>query len=243
MSNSSINLVNLDFQALKDSFKSYLKGQSRFQDYDFDGSNFSVLMDVLAYNSYLNSFYLNMVASEMFLDTAQLRDSIISHAKELNYLPRSFRSSQANLNIVITPSSTVSSVVIDKGTNFTAKVAGNTFNFITTSDVVLTEKTGNSFIANNIPVYEGTTITDTYVINYSVSQRFLLTNQTIDVSSIEVIVIEDGGSTSFNYTNAPNLFGILSSSKVFFLQATANEQYEIIFGDDRLYFIFIYYMF
>jgi hypothetical protein len=233
MSNSSINLVGLDFQALKDSFKSYLKGQSRFQDYDFDGSNFSVLLDVLAYNTYLNSFYTNMVASEMFLDTAQLRDSVISHAKELNYLPRSFRSSQANLNITITPTTSVSSVTIDKGTNFTAKVAGNTFNFMTTSDLVLTEKTGSSFIANNIAIYEGTNVTDTYVINYSIPQRFLLTNPTADISSIEISVIEDSGANTYTYTYAPNLFGVLSTSKVFFLQATASEQYEVLFGDDN----------
>ena len=99
MSNGSINLVNLDFNSLKTSLKAYLSGQSTFQDYDFDGSNMSVLLDVLSYNTYINSFYLNMVASEMFLDSAQLRDSVISHAKTLNYTPRSFRSATANINI------------------------------------------------------------------------------------------------------------------------------------------------
>jgi len=126
MANSSINLVDLDFNSLKSSLKSYLSSQAKFQDYNFDGSNMSVLLDVLAYNTYLNTFYMNMVASEMFLDTAQLRDSIVSHAKELNYVPRSFRSAQANVNISITPSTNVSSVVIPAKTGFTSRVGSNT---------------------------------------------------------------------------------------------------------------------
>jgi len=99
MANSSIVLTQLDFDSYKDSLKTFLKSQDRFKDYDFDGSNLSVLLDVLSYNTYQNAFYLNMISNEMFLDSAKLRDSVISHAKELNYLPRSFRSSSAVLHV------------------------------------------------------------------------------------------------------------------------------------------------
>jgi len=106
MANSSIILSNLDFDTLKNTFSSYLKSQDRFNDYDFDGSNITVLLDLLAYNTFQNNFYLNMVGNEMFLDSAQLRDSVVSHAKELNYVPQSFKSAQAKVNITITSSST-----------------------------------------------------------------------------------------------------------------------------------------
>ena len=119
--NTSINLVGLDFDTLKGNIKTYLKNNTAFKDYNFEGSNMAVLVDLLAYNTYLNSFYLNMVSSEMFLDTAQLRDSIVSHAKELNYLPRSHTSSQAMVNIAVTPSTSVSSVLIPKGTSLTSR--------------------------------------------------------------------------------------------------------------------------
>ena len=106
--NNSISLVNLDFDTLKSTLKTYLKGQSLFQDYDFDGSNMSVLLDILSYSSYLNTFYLNMVASEMFLDSAQLRNSVISIAKSMNYTPRSSKSSKALLNLTFAQSNLTS---------------------------------------------------------------------------------------------------------------------------------------
>ena len=99
--NTSINLVNLDFTSLKESFKTYLKTQDVFKDYDFDGSNINVLLDVLSYNSYMNTFYLNMIGNEMFLDSAQLRESVISRAKELNYTPRSFKSARASVTLTV----------------------------------------------------------------------------------------------------------------------------------------------
>jgi hypothetical protein len=105
MANTSVSLVDLDFETIKSNLKTYLKSSdSPFKDVDFEGSNISQLLDVLSYNTYLNSFYLNMVASEMFLDTAQLRDSVISHAKELNYIPRSYQSAQAQISFTVTPS-------------------------------------------------------------------------------------------------------------------------------------------
>lgn len=232
MANSSINLIDLDFNALKTSFKDYLKSQSRFQDYDFEGSNMNVLLDVLTYNSYLNSFYLNMVASEMFLDTAQLRDSVVSHAKELNYLPRSFRSAYANVNIEITPDTTATSVVIPAKTSFTARIGSNTFNFSTPSALTITTSNNGVFTAENVSIYEGSYSTDTFVKNSLIqNQRYVLNNPNIDTNSIEVSITENSGANVYVYTQAFSLFGLNSDSKVFFVQAAENEQYEIIFGD------------
>jgi hypothetical protein len=233
MANSSINLIDLDFDSLKSSLKSYLSSQARFQDYNFDGSNMSVLLDVLAYNTYLNTFYMNMVASEMFLDTAQLRDSIVSHAKELNYIPRSFRSAQANVNISITPSTTVSSVVIPAKTGFTSRVGSNTFNFVTKESIAITTSNNGVYYANSVPLYEGSYITDTFVKNSAIeNQRFILNNPTIDTTSIEVSVSENSGANVYTYTQGYSLFGVVSNTHVFFVQPAENEQYEVVFGDD-----------
>ena len=233
MANSSINLVDLDFNAIKTSLKNHLSTQSKFKDYDFDGSNINVLLDVLAYNTYLNSFYLNMVASEMFLDTAQLRDSVVSHAKELNYLPRSFRSAYANVNISITPSSNVLSVVIPSKTAFTARLGSNTFNFVTSDTISISNNSAGVFRANNVLIYEGSYSTDTFIKNSAIpNQRFVLNNPSIDTTSIEMTVAENSGANVYTYTQAFNLFGIGANSLVFFVQSAENEQYEIVFGDD-----------
>ena len=233
MANSSINLIDLDFNSLKSSLKAHLSSQAKFQDYDFDGSNMSVLLDVLTYNTYLNTFYMNMVASEMFLDTAQIRDSVVSHAKELNYLPRSFRSATANVNIAITPSTNVSSVVIPAGTGFTGRLGSNTFNFIVDSDIAITTSNNGVFYSNNTVIYEGSNVLDVFVKNDSATnQRFLLNNPNIDTSSIQINVKENGGANTYNYIQSFYLYGLTSTSLAFFVQAAENDQYEVIFGDN-----------
>jgi hypothetical protein len=138
--NSSITLSQLDFNEYKNSLKMYLTEQDEFKDYDFEGSNLSVLLDVLAYNTYQNAFYLNMIGSEMFLDSARLRDSVVSHAKELNYLPRSFTSAIAKIQLRITPTDTnKNSIVIPKGTSFISRVDDFTYTFSTNENIVITK--------------------------------------------------------------------------------------------------------
>jgi hypothetical protein len=132
--NTSIVLTNLDFDSMKSTLKSYLRSQDKFQDYDFDGSNMSVLLDILSFNTYHNAFYLNMIGSEMFLDTAVLRDSVVSHAKELNYVPRSFKSAVATVDITFTDTNQARrSVTVPKGTSFTSRIGSNNFTFTTDS--------------------------------------------------------------------------------------------------------------
>lgn len=234
--NSSIVLTQLDFDSYKDSLKTFLKAQDRFKDYDFDGSNLSVLLDVLSYNTYQNAFYLNMISNEMFLDSAKLRDSVVSHAKELNYLPRSFRSSSAVIQLVITSSdASKRSIVIPKGTSFTSRVDDFTYNFSTTENYVITNRTpsGSNFVYESeaIRVYEGNYLSDTYTVNYANPLIYKISNKRVDLESVLVTVFEDNGTTVQTYRRATSLFGHDGNSKVFFLQPGIGDTYEVVFGD------------
>ena len=234
--NSSIVLTQLDFDSYKDSLKTFLKSQDRFKDYDFDGSNLSVLLDVLSYNTYQNAFYLNMISNEMFLDSAKLRDSVVSHAKELNYLPRSFRSSSAVIQLVITSSdASKRSIVIPKGTSFTSRVDDFTYNFSTTENYVITNRTpsGSNFVYESeaIRIYEGNYLSDTYTVNYDRPLVYKISNKRVDLESLLVTVFEDNGTTVQTYKRATSLFGHDENSKVFFLQPGLGDAYEVVFGD------------
>lgn len=234
--NSSIVLTQLDFDSYKDSLKTFLKSQDRFKDYDFDGSNLSVLLDVLSYNTYQNAFYLNMISNEMFLDSAKLRDSVISHAKELNYLPRSFRSASATIKLIITSAdASKRSIVIPKGTSFTSRVDDFTYNFSTTENYVITKRTpsGSNFVyeSDAIRIYEGNYLSDTYTINYDRPLIYKISNKRVDLESLLVTVFEDNGTTVQTYKRATSLFGHDGNSKVFFLQPGIGDAYEVVFGD------------
>ena len=237
MANSSIILSNIDFDTHKNTLKQYLKSQTRFQDYDFEGSNMNVLLDILSYNTYHNMFYLNMVASEMFLDSAQIRDSVVSHAKELNYTPRSFRSAEADVNISIVTSDTAKRTIpIPKGTTFTSRFNNRNYTFSTGELVTLTDYTVNAnstltFDGSNIELYEGYYVNDTFTFVNEDTQRFILSNRNCDIDSAIVTVIEDTGANTLVYTKASSLFGVDGDSQVFFVQPAENETYEITFGD------------
>lgn len=232
MANTNIDLVGLDFNSLKNNLKSFLKNNTQFKDIDYEGANINVLLDVLAYNTYLNGFYTNMVASEMFLDSAQLKDSVISHAKELNYTPRSFNSAEAEITVDITPSTTVSSVVVPQYTSFTSRVGSNTYTFSTSESQAIT--VGNNGVYSiTVKVYEGLPVTETYVVNSAnTKQRFVLSNPTIDTSSLDITIYEDGGQTITPYTKVDNISGVTSTSTVYFVQGAENQQYELVFGDN-----------
>ena len=230
--NSSIALTQLDFDSIKTSLKSYLTEQDEFKDYDFDGSNLSVLLDILAYNTYQNAFYLNMVGNEMFLDSAKLRDSVISHAKELNYLPRSFTSSKADLRLTITPTdANKNSIVVPKGTGFISRVDDYSFTFTTTENLVITNKINGAFVSDTITVYEGNYLSDTYAVNYANPLVFKINNKNVDISSVAVTIIEDNGSVNIEYSRATSLFGYDENATVFFLQPGIGDLYEVVFGD------------
>ena len=232
MANSSLVLTQLDFNSYKESLKTYLMEQDAFKDYDFDSSNINVLLDVLSYNSYLNGFYLNMIGNEMFLDSAKLRDSVVSHAKELNYLPRSFGSAEASIQLTVTPTdSATQSVLVPKGTTFQSRVDDYTYAFTTNENIVMTNANNGVFTSDEIVIYEGNYLSETYVVNYNNPLIFKINNKTVDVSSINVTIIEDNGSQTIQYARATSLFGYNSTSKVFFVQPGIGDKYEIVFGD------------
>lgn len=230
---SSISYTNIDFDSYKQSLKNFLRSQDRFKDYDFDGSNMSVLLDILAYNSMNNAFYLNMVSKEMYLDSAQLRDSVVSHAKELNYTPRSFRSSQALVNIEVKTDASKTTLLIPKGSSFTSRIGTRNFNFSVNENIIMNlsrvENGFNVFRAERVELYEGDFIADTFV--YSDSGKYVLSNKNIDTTSINVVVIEDNGAITTPYRKATSLIGVDSNSPVYFVQGAQNEKYEILFGD------------
>lgn len=229
--NNSVNLASLDFDTLKNSLTSYLANQGQFKDYNFAGSNMSVLLDVLTYNTYLNAFYLNMVASEMFLDSAQIRDSVVSHAKMLNYLPRSYTSSTTTINVKI-PTSNAVSFTIPSGTPFGGKNNIGNYTFITSSSITLNSG-NNTFVANNLPVYEGTYLQESFVIDYTnQTQQFQLSSNTIDTSSLTVVVVENSGANITDFQFASSLYGLGPSSNVYFLQASTGGTYQLVFGDN-----------
>lgn len=230
MAISTTNLVPLDFETIKANLKTYLSNQTIFKDVDFESSNINVLLDVLAYNTFHNSFYLNMVASEMFLDTAQLQNSVTSHAKILNYLPRSYRSAKATVNITINPQnpSAVESILIPKGASFTGRAGSKVFTFTTNKNTVVLNNS-NKFVASNIELFEGRYISEVYT--YRAGGRYVLSNATVDTTSIAVVVTE-AGKTPAEYVLADSFLGVGSGDQVYFLQPAENGQYEIVFGDD-----------
>lgn len=223
----------LDFNTLRSNLRAYLEGQDRFKDYDFDGSNISVLLDILAYNTYQNAFYLNMVGNEMFLDTATLRDSVVSHAKELNYLPRSYTSASATIRVKVNVSNSAAFTQnIPQNYKFSATTNGNTFTFSTAEPYILTRNGNNEFIAQ-IDVYEGFVASERYIVNTSLTdQRFVISNDRVDTDSIEVFVSPSVGSNnSTEYIFTSSIFGLSSNSAVFFIQAAEDSKYEVVFGD------------
>jgi len=229
-SNSSLALTSLDFDTLKSNFITFLKGQTAFKDYNFSGSNMNVLLDVMSYNSYLNSFYLNMVASEMFLDSAQKLDSVISHAKELNYIPESTKSSTANISFSVNASGINPPFVIPRGTPFYGVNANGTYSFIT-NQTFNCSSSNSTYVVSNLQIFEGSYLTDTFIMDYTKeSQQFILSNPNIDISSLNITVTENGVNTIF--TQATTTFNLNSSSNVYFLQAAQDGKYEIVFGDN-----------
>lgn len=230
-SNSALVVSDLDFDSIRTNLREFLRSQARFKDYDFDGSNLSVLLDILSYNTYMNNFYTNMAISESFLDSAQLRDSIVSRAKELNYTPRSNRSSVAYIDIKITPNDSPSTITIPKGTAFSARIDNDVYTFSTDSSIIVTA--AENYTASNTAIYEGLYITEKFEVDTSIDgQKFILNNQNIDTESLSVTIQNSvGDTTNSSFTQAYSFLGLNSSSEVFFVQASSKNRYELVFGD------------
>ena len=227
-----LSTTELDFTAIKSNLITYLQTQDQFADYNFEASNFNVLLDVLSYNTYLNSFYLNMVGSEMFLDTTQLRESAVSHSKELNYLPRSKTSAVAYVNISVDPGTrTPDFITIPKFYAFSTQLNGTTI-YYTVPDDILIRPVSGAYATANVAIYEGSVVEEYFNVAAN-TNTFTLQSENIDTRSVTVFVFESATSqTSYLYTMSESLFGLDGSSNVYFMQGYADTKYQITFGND-----------
>jgi len=238
MANARLQISDLDFDTIKNNLKSYLQQQSTFQDYDFEGSGLSILLDILAYNTHYNSYYLNMVANESFLDTAILRDSVVSHAKTLGYTPYSITAPEAVINITVNSGNTTPDVVtISRGLSFSSSLIDSiSYNFVLLDDVIAT-KSGTSFYFEDVKIYEGTlpTYSFTYNQNSNPKRTFTLPDSGIDTTTIKVSVTPNSANTLTEiYNSVTDVLEITSESSIYFLQESKNGQFQLSFGDGVL---------
>jgi hypothetical protein len=241
--NTNLIIAGLDFAQIKENFKNYLRNNSsEFSDYNFEGSSLSVLINLLSYNTQYNAYYLNMVANEMFVDTAILRDSVISHAKSLGYTPRSAVGAKANINISLTvPDTQVApnQILLKRTDRFETIVDNTSYSFYPIQDYtatrVPTDSNSFTYSFSNITLTQGAFVQKRFSINSTTleTRRFILENQNIDAATIEVLVYATPTANNFTkYTNALNFVDIESTSTVFFIQEKNNGFMEIYFGDN-----------
>jgi len=236
MASPRLEISTLDFDQIKTNLKSYLKQQSTFQDYDFEGAGLNILMDLLAYNTHYNAYYLNMVANESFLDTALLRDSVVSHAKTLGYTPYSVTAPKSIINVTVeTGSTTPETATIPKGFTFSSNLIDSvSYNFVTLKEAKVT-KSNTAFYFENLDIYEGSLVSYSfnYVKNSNPKSVFILPDSTIDTSTITVSVTPNSGNTATQvYNPVTEILDVDSTSLVYFLQEGRDGNYEIYFGDD-----------
>jgi hypothetical protein len=234
--NSSVNIAELDFDAIKNNFKDYLRGQDKFFDYDFESSVISTVLDLLAYNTHYNAYYLNMVANESFLDTAVKRSSTVSHAKLLNYTPSSRRAAKASLSIKFNgvPASDVN---IPKYTKFYSQAIDNTNYSFVTLDAITTTTSNGVAQFYSIPVYQGQLVKYTFDVNMiqNSTSTFTIPDTDVDTTTLTVLVYDNSQSTVFNkFELASNHLTLDNTSQVYFLQEALNGNFEIYFGDGVL---------
>ncbi len=225
-----VNLSSLDPDSYRASLVAFLQAQARFKDYDFTGSNISVLLDILAQNGFMFGVYENMGSSEMFHSTAQLRDSLVVSAKDLNYLPRSMTSAKAIVSMSIQASGVGGTLSIPKGTSFSGQNDKDDFIFVTDKTRTLTSTTG-TFTIDDLEIFEGSYFSESMIISGDEAQRLIASNSSIDAASVEVYVSETISGTPVQYRRARNLYGLTDESQVFFVEAVDAGRYQVLFGD------------
>ena len=225
----------LEFEQLRASIKNYIKTKSTFTDYDFEGSNLSMLVDILAYNTLYTTYNLNMASNELNLDTAVLRDNIVSHAKRLGYNPNSYTSSKVQTDITVTGllALQVNRIGLKSGPILSTTFQGKNYTFVARDPLNLTVS-GDTAVFRDVELYEGTTFSIRYTVDTSnENQRFIVPNTYIDSDSVKVSVKADSTSTTAtNYTRKNTIVGVSPSDTVFFVEEIQDQQYEIVFGDD-----------
>ena len=234
MASNKLVVSDFDFDNIKSNLKTFLQDQTQFSDYNFEGSGFAILLDTLAYNTHYLGFNANMLANELYLDSADIRKNIVSLAKMLGYTPASPRAPIANVNILLN-NATGASVTMDKGTVFTSTVEGLTYQFVTNEDVTITPADG-VYRFSNVNLYEGTLVTYRYTVDSSdVDQKFIIPSVNADTSTLKVTVQTSSVDTSTStYTLATGLKSLTATTKTYFLQETDTGKFEIYFGDGVL---------
>jgi hypothetical protein len=231
---SFTQFTNLDFNTLRAQIKDYLRSNSNFSDFDFEGSNFSILIDTLAYNSYITAYNTNMAVNESFIDSATLRENVVSLARNIGYVPRSKKSAVATVSFNVDVSSiSAQQVKLNAGLVALGSVQGGNYTFSIPEDITVTPTSDGLASFNNISIYEGNYLTKTFVVDSSqTNQRYILPNANIDTSSIRVEVSDSSGILTYNaYTN---IFDVNSESRLFLVQEVDDEKYQIMFGDNVL---------
>ena len=231
INSSNINITDLDFDEVEASLKEYLKGQSVLKDYEFEGSNLSLLTDLLAYSAHTSAFNANMVASEMFLDTAQIRKNVVSRAKELGYTPSSRTAAKVTCDLTVnSPAGPPSSLTMLRGHEFTTVFDGTSYTFISLDNKTIVPS-GTTFVFKDLQLYQGQLSTDIYRYSGQIAnQRFPILNANVDTSTININMTSNSVVTSWNL--AGDLTGITSTSEVFYLQENDDGLFEIYFGDN-----------
>ena len=231
-----VNFANLDFDQIKTSIVDYLRSNSNFTDYDFEGSNLSQIVDVLAYNTYITSYNANMVSNEVFLDSATLRENVVSLARNIGYVPRSKKAARANITFSLDATEYTNlpeTVTLNSGTVVsTSSFRRENFVFSILDDITV-PVLDNIALFDNVDVYEGTYVTTNFTVNsLQPNQRFIIPNSRVDVSTIRVLIKPNQNSDiNRKYTQASSLFNVTSESPVYWVQEVEDERYELIFGD------------
>ena len=230
-----LSVAELDFDTIKANLKDYFGSQSEFTDHNFDGSAISVLLDILAYNTHYNAYYLNMLASESFLDSAQLRDSVVAKASMLGYVPKSTRGAQAYVDLTITASDSPATITVDKDTQFTSTVNGTSYTFATANSTVISPING-AYVANNVLIRQGVPLTFKYTVNTAnTEQKFLLPNENTDTNTLVVSVQESVSDTNTSvYALATDITTVNATSNVYFMNEHTEGQFRVQFGDGVL---------
>lgn len=225
--------TNLDFEDLRVQIKEYLRANSNFSDFDFEGSNFSILIDTLAYNSYINAYNTNMAVNESFIDSATLRENVVSLARNIGYVPRSTRASIARISFTVNVANlNARTVKLKAGVAVLGAIENGNYIFSVPEDITVTPNSSGIAAFTDIPVYEGNLLKKTFTIDDSqVAPKYILPNQNIDTSTIRV---ETVGSGIENYIPYQNIFDVDSTSRLFLTQEVEDEKYQILFGDGIL---------
>ena len=229
--NNAIRVSDINFDQIKTNLKSFLSDQNEFSDYDFESSTLSVLLDLLAYNTYYNAFYLNMVGNEMFLDSAQLRNSVVSRAKQLNYVPRSARGATATVSVSLDPPGSPTFFTVAANTKFTTSIDGSSYTFVTKEATSLTPSSNGTF-SGSLNLIEGEPLQQRFTVNSSSPVRYILPNDNVDTTSFTVRIQESSSNTSIStYNLNTDISAANSISQIYFVQENEDNKYEVYFGD------------